>query len=238
MIKSFIQKSLSKLGYRLVPIDRDAQRVLQCIPFEEIEMVFDIGANVGNTVSSFLKDCPSAKIFAFEPNPESFELLKQSTQSNTERVSSHEIALSDTTGETTFFFPSLKDSTSSLLAPSDFAKDKLTFFSDVQEKRVTVKRLDDFSQEIGLEITKPALAKLDVQGAELMVIKGGYETFKQIDHVICELSLPPLYDGQADHIELFTIMKELGFSFLGFSEQFQTSNLPPLYCDLIFSRTR
>src|SRR4051812_13267759 len=39
-------------------------------------VLFDVGANVGNYSAALLRQFPAAKIFAFEPNPKSFERLQ------------------------------------------------------------------------------------------------------------------------------------------------------------------
>ena len=44
------------------------------------EIVIDCGANVGNYTNMFAST--GAKVYAFEPDPNAFEVLKESTKSN------------------------------------------------------------------------------------------------------------------------------------------------------------
>ncbi|KQQ72908.1 hypothetical protein ASF70_15665 [Rhizobium sp. Leaf321] len=65
---------------------------------DNIEVIFDVGANVGNTVEEWRTAFPSAKIFAFEPISTTFRLLREKTQTMT-GVRCFRVALSDTSGE-------------------------------------------------------------------------------------------------------------------------------------------
>jgi len=69
--------------------------------------------------------------------------------------------------------------------------------------KVPAVTVDALSVQFGLQ--PPFLLKLDIQGAELAVLKGAIETLKQTDVVICEIDL-------ADFHVLDRVMNENGFS--------------------------
>ena len=69
--------------------------------------------------------------------------------------------------------------------------------------KVPAVTVDSLSREFGL--TPPFLLKLDIQGAELAVLKGAGETLKTTDVVICEIDL-------ADFHHLDRVMNDAGFS--------------------------
>jgi hypothetical protein len=48
-----------------------------------------------------------------------------------------------------------------------------------------------------VKANEEVLLKMDVQGYELEVLKGGAETMKHIDYVYCEINRDELYEGNA-----------------------------------------
>jgi hypothetical protein len=60
-------------------------------------------------------------------------------------------------------------------------------------------------------LPQPDTIKIDVQGYELEVLKGGVNTFKNTSYVILELSFDKFYEGQYNTSELFKMMEDLGF---------------------------
>lgn len=76
----------------------------------------------------------------------------------------------------------------------------------IKVRAVTV---DALSQQLSLP--PPFLLKLDIQGAELLVLKGAQQTLKQTDVVICEIDLTDFH--ALDHA-----MNEAGFSLFDMTE--------------------
>lgn len=68
-------------------------------------------------------------------------------------------------------------------------------FTETEAKiTVQVARLDSVAPQLNLQ--PPILAKLDVQGHELSVIRGGRETLSRCQRVMMECNFAPLYEGQ------------------------------------------
>jgi len=78
-----------------------------------------------------------------------------------------------------------------------------------EEENAEIFRLDDLIKNHGLP--QPDTIKIDVQGFELEVLKGGVNTFKNTSYVILELSFDKFYEGQYSTSELFKMMEDLGF---------------------------
>ncbi len=79
--------------------------------FAEIQkdkpVIVDCGANIGMSILYFKRLFPSARIVAFEANPNAFRLLQKNVEANGIRdVELHNIALSDREGEISFFISS------------------------------------------------------------------------------------------------------------------------------------
>lgn len=72
-------------------------------------------------------------------------------------------------------------------------------------------RLDDVP-----EISDCDLLKIDVQGAELDVLRHGQRVLSNATVVIAEAEFVPLYEGQPLFADLDIFMRSLGFRFVGF----------------------
>lgn len=129
-------------------------------------LIFDCGSNIGMSVLFFKKLYPNARIVAFEPDPITFETLRQNvTQNNLFDVELHQIALSDHMGTTELF----RDASpySSNLTMSTLRKRHAG-----PSVTVPAGRLSEFiSSEIDL-------LKIDVEGAEHAVMRDLVNTGK------------------------------------------------------------
>lgn len=128
-------------------------------------IVLDVGANVGRYSESILDLSPRSMIFAFEPSSAARSKLKERFEGSTQ-VNIVPLALSDINSTETLW----SDMAGSGLA--SLTKRRLDHFGidfDVSEQ-VSVSTLDTW-----IETTKviPDLIKIDVEGHELNVLKGG-----------------------------------------------------------------
>lgn len=69
----------------------DVKRLVKAPPQP---IMFDVGANIGQTTLFMREEFPDAAIYAFEPVPDTFEQLRRNT-CTLDRISLHQIALSD-----------------------------------------------------------------------------------------------------------------------------------------------
>jgi hypothetical protein len=65
------------------------------------------------------------------------------------------------------------------------------------------------------QLPKPDLIKMDVQGAELDIIKGASETLKSVNHVILELQKVEYNKGAPLSDAVIAYMNEIGFDCKG-----------------------
>ena len=92
--------------------ERRLKKVLKRILPDRVDVVFDIGANKGQSINLFQKWFPKSTIYSFEPNPKLFSQLKNKYLKN-KYVRLFEIALSNESGEK-IFNENLFDSSSTL----------------------------------------------------------------------------------------------------------------------------
>ena len=126
----------------------------------------DIGANLGYYALSVGLAHPAAEVHAFEPVPHSFRGLERNLAVNgLGNVHLHNLGFLAEPGPRDFF---LNPRISGRASVRNLAADP-----GAQPVTCAVARLDDFVQAHGLA---PDLVKIDVEGAELAVLRGGLET--------------------------------------------------------------
>ncbi|MFM8395777.1 MAG: FkbM family methyltransferase, partial [Acidobacteriota bacterium] len=169
--------------------------------------VIDIGGSHGQFVSEALRAFPAAKIYSFEPLPECFEELQQIARQHP-ALHPRQLALSDAAGFDDFNVSSFSDSSSfQRMLPKHLEAWPHTATKECI--RVEKARLDD--QFDPVELARPIFIKIDVQGHELQVIRGGRQVLAASQRVMIECNFANLYDGQPGFDELHREMRELGF---------------------------
>lgn len=142
------------------------------------ETIFDIGANVGYYAVELSRSIGSiGAIHAFEPVPNTFEQLEQNVELNeiSSLVICNPFAVSNTKGTIRLYKPRTSGSSASSarnLHPSE----------KVEKLDVSTITLDDYIQFA--EVKGFDLLKIDVEGAELMVIEGALNSIDQYRPVI------------------------------------------------------
>ncbi len=142
--------------------------------------VFDIGANIGQyTLLSAKIVGKKGKVYSFEPSIKVYNNLKSNVDiNNFENVIINNIALGDCE-ETTYLNESNDGAYSSIGEP---------LVETTHKTKINVTTLNKYIQTN--KIKKIDLIKIDVEGFELMVLKGGKNFFSKKDApvVVCEFS--------------------------------------------------
>ena len=189
-------------------------------------VIFDIGACEGEDSIRYARLFPNSRIFTFEPLPENQSLVQKNfLRYGIQNASLEAYALCDRNGESDFFVSSCKpphlwegeewnygNKSSSLLKPEPNASvDWLEF-----KKKITVRcrKMVSFCDEN--QIKQINFIHLDVQGAELLVLKGASNLLCKIDCIWMEVGEKPEYRGQALRAEVDKYMQENGFCLVHF----------------------
>ena len=202
-------------------------------PFaESYGTVIDVGANRGQFAVFARHRWPDARLLCFEPLPRPRDVLI-SLASDLGNAEVMPFAIADESGRRVMQVAEADDS-SSLLAASASQLEAFPAAAKVDEVAVDVRSLDDVLDLSDLR--PPALLKIDVQGAELDVLRGASRVLKSECELLVECSLVELYEGQALIDETIRFANERGFRLMGLSPPFRAPDGTPLQCDLLFSR--
>jgi FkbM family methyltransferase len=157
---------------------------------------------------------PNARIYSFEPLPDVFHRLTSVARrsSNFEAVN---VGISDVSGEADFEANALSQ-WSSLLTISPRGKNAVPRAARTTRTRVSLTTLDDWAGSRTLE--DPLLVKVDVQGLEDRVIRGGIQTMTRAEVIIMEVSFVRVYNGQALFDDIYCQMRSMGFRCAGMIE--------------------
>jgi FkbM family methyltransferase len=153
---------------------------LTCRLCKPAKTFVDVGAHIGSVVDRVSYYCSTSKIIAFEAIPEKVDHLRRKFS----HVECHACALGDSEGEASFFVNDKKSGYSSLGKPSDSDKSK------VIEIIVELKKLDSLISSHEVDVIK-----IDVEGAELGVLRGGERLVAESRPTIVFESGPPSDNG-------------------------------------------
>jgi FkbM family methyltransferase len=176
------------------------------------ESYLDVGACKGQAIPFILEQLPSlTKVEMIEANEFHREDLE--VVSKRYNVPFHIEVLSNEIKEVTFYLDG-KGSESTGPGNSYYLEDTHHYINTPSEKRIT-NTLDNIYNETNLWKDGFDLIKMDTQGSELDIIKGGKELIKKTKGIILEENEFRYNFGAALHSEIKEYMKSIGFELVG-----------------------
>jgi FkbM family methyltransferase len=209
---------------------RDISRLLAEVPSPT---VFDVGANVGQSIVDFKALLPSSVLHSFEPGPEAFRQLEATTL-GLENVRLVNVAVGSVPGTQTLIENSDSDM-SSFLRP---AKAAWAPRSIVRETEVTVTTLDDYCRDA--HVNRIDLLKIDTQGYELEVLRGATRLMadKHIGLIFLEVTFADLYEGLPPFDVLYRFLLDHGFRLVALYNFGMEPSFVAGWCDALFALAR
>lgn len=155
-----------------------------------------------------------AELVGFEPIKEECIKLNEFAAGLGAQVRYLPIALGD--GKEHILHVTNVPMTSSLLPPERSTVDMFHALGDlmkvVRQQRIETHRLDDIK-----EASQADFLKLDVQGAELMIMQNALNTLSSVSVIQCEVEFIELYQGQPLFADVDQFLRSKGFCFLRFA---------------------
>jgi FkbM family methyltransferase len=212
-MKNIIKKIARVFGgelRRYAPDRSDDARMERILAHFGIDIVLDVGANIGQ-YASHLRDLGyRGKIVSFEP--------LSSVYAHLLRVSSHDplweiapqAAIGDSEGNIRINIS--RNIASSSALPMLGAHLASALESEyVASETVTLRRLDTIAAPYLTAAHKAIYLKIDVQGLEARVLEGASGILPRVTGIQLELSLAPLYEGETPYREMLERLDSLGY---------------------------
>jgi FkbM family methyltransferase len=203
-MKSCIKRVLKRLGVE-VGLSRNNPTLIDFIETRQIDVVLDVGANVGQFGKALRSRGYRGKIISFEPVKSEFQKL--ATVANADgNWETHNIALGAAPGKAEINVSQNSVFSSLLNLTSDATQfDSSTVIS--HREAIEVRTLDEVARNISGNI----LLKIDTQGYEKQVLEGGRHTLVRLKGALIELPISQLYEGNWQFYEALEFMASAGF---------------------------
>lgn len=214
-LKTSIQKVFNALGYQLRKADngvsytdpyQEQKRILQNTP---VNTIFEVGAADGRDCVLYTTIFPNAKVFAFEPLPDSFLKVEEKAKIN-KSIIPFNVAVSSQKGTANFYKTELEDASS--LLQSQVTNSTFDVYQKVKGViEVQTDTIDNICKEN--KISKIDLLKIDAQGAELEILKGAMNIIKanNINLIYVEVQFIQLYKNAPSYHEIANLLTNNNF---------------------------
>ncbi|MBI3899046.1 MAG: FkbM family methyltransferase [Gammaproteobacteria bacterium] len=182
--------------------------------------VIDVGAS-GGIDSRWSNFTSFFKAILFEPDPREFEILKGKSRGNLVVLNS---ALSDAVKEVDFNLCKKQQVSSAYLPNRDF----LAKFPDCErfsvERTIKIKTdtLDDQLEKNNLN--EIDFIKIDTQGYELAILRGGIQSLEQAIGLELEVEFSPLYENQPLFADVDSFVRKSNFELFDLKRYFWKRN--------------
>ena len=156
-------------------------------------VICDCGAHIGNHSVFFAKVCNAAYVYAFEPEPHSFSILKENIELNelSDKVSLFNAALGDSEGS------------AAIALHDDSNTGKTRIVPDVSGHLKRLRLDDALSPDV-----KTDFIKIDVEGSELALLKGARRVITESRPVIFIETFPE------NRAAVFDLLNDYGYELI------------------------
>ena len=212
MIKKIIKKILNIIGYNISKIDNKYKK----LSFNDIHkikididnpIIFDVGANKGQSIRRFKNIFPKSIIHAFEPIKEEFIKLEEEFKNDT-NIFLNNFALGDSISKKKFnIMASTGHSSFYKINPeTEWLKIRSKEFNSNEkeyEKRVVEVQIDTINNYCNKKnIPFIDILKLDTQGYEDKILAGASEIIPKIKLIETELMFDNVYEKRLNFYDI------------------------------------
>ena len=174
------------------------------------EIIIDVGCANGGTAIYFTKAFPGHRVYCFEPNSRMYDDL-QAVESKHKQVTVRRVALGSASAEGVLHVTANNLSSSLNELNSDELNQTPAEFQaalrEEQKLSVRVSTLDEEFKESPVVL----LMKLDTQGTEIEVLKGGVQTLRKTRFVLTEMNNHQLYSHTCQYYEVDEFLRNNDF---------------------------
>ena len=179
--------------------------MIDFIEDREIDVVIDVGANIGQFGESLRADGYRGRIISFEPIESAFQALSRKALADG-NWEAHHCGLGAASGSATLHVSELSVFSSIL---------DLTSVAGLHDSRIAVDHTEEIPirtlDQVAAELSGKILLKIDTQGYEKHVIGGGGQTIPRVMGILMELPVIHVYAGEWEFHEALKYMSDAGF---------------------------
>lgn len=218
-MKTLIQQLLRKVGVQIKRYpDLDYKRRMNIVRSQNINVLFDVGANVGQYAQNMRELGYANKIVSFEPLSSAFKSLKRKSERDGNWVVNH-YALGDADIESSIHVAGNSYSSSILdICPVHVKSAPESKY--IGEEKIEIKRLDTVFHSFCDSNERNVMLKIDTQGYEKNVIEGAVNSLEAIRIIQVEMSLVQLYENEMLFDEMITYLEAKGFALFSLENGF------------------
>jgi FkbM family methyltransferase len=235
-MKKLLRRIVERLGYRYFKIPyqplgldhaHDVARYLGSAG--NVKVVFDVGANEGQTAEHYVRAFPCAQIYSFEPVAATYKSLVHCV-SRWPRVRTFQLAFADSNRSARIQLASFATMNSLRNEVSDLCP-------CTGAELIEVRTLESFCAE--RNIRHIDLLKTDTEAFDLEVLKGAEAMLRarQIQFILAEVTFRPENTGVTSFFRLAEYLCGLEYYFVNvYDDDFACFSRPPLpYCNALFA---
>jgi FkbM family methyltransferase len=210
--KKWMKSLLARAGFqvsRISPYTDDSTALSTMFKHAHVDLVLDVGANIGQYAKNVIATGYTGRIVSFEPMSSArAELLSQAAAYPKWEVAD-QCALGDHQDTVTMHIAE-NSVASSILSATNAHLQYSPHAVQVAKEVVPMERLDLLAQPF-IEKSQNPFLKIDVQGFEDQVLRGSTKILPKLVGLQVELSLIPIYEGQKLFPEMVSLITDMGF---------------------------
>ena len=236
MIKEVIKRWIHAAGFDLHRLSSNPSfQLVRALNHFHVDLVLDVGANVGQFASGLRELGYGGNIVSFEPLADAHVRLVSATARDARWQAHSRCAVGDRDGEIQINVAGNSVS-SSILPMLESHRRAAKESAFVGTELVPLAKIDTIAPQY-LGMARQTFLKIDTQGFEWQVLDGARETLPRVRGVSCELSVVPLYEGHRLWLEVMQRLEGEGFTLWSIQNAFAN---PPdgraLQVDAVFFR--
>lgn len=194
----------------------------------DIDLILDVGANVGQYAKLVRQLGYKGRIVSFEPLSSAYTILLTAKRGDPLWEIAPRAAIGDVDGEIEIHI-ARNSYSSSVVDMLDTHAKALQDAAYIGSETVRLSRLDNIAAPYINKANRGIFLKIDVQGFETHVLEGARKILPKVSGIELEMSLVPLYKGQPLLREMLHIMDNLGYVLFDIAPAFADEATGRLY---------
>jgi len=200
-------------------------------PNYNMEIIIDVGSNIGQSQNHFAKNLPGAQIHCIEPVRETYDLLKINVIGSNTKC--HNIAFGERPDEI-----EIKINTDSPYSVTNTLSQEIDSTVDnFRLEKIQVDTLNNWTRTNNINHIN--YLKIDTEGYDLNVLKGADELLKEksIDFIQVEVGMNPFNTFHVGYNDIVDYLEEREYYIYGIYNQIHDFNIDMSIlrrCDIVF----